>query len=360
MATESPSSPAYSRRSVGVSTGLASAALFGLSTPLSKLLLDDFSPLLLAALLYAGAAIALWIALLLRPRVVDAALRRADLPKLAGVVLLGGVAAPIALLTGLSHVSAATSSLLTNLEGPFTLLLALLVFGEHLSRRALVGALAIFAGAALLTFGGSSGTNQLTGIALIVAACLFWAIDNNLTQALTVRDPLQLVVIKASVAAVINFGLALALEGWNAIPLTALLAALLLGAGSYGISILLDTVALRHLGAAREAALFALAPFIGFVVSLLLFGLSLTAAAVAALVAMAIGTVLLLTERHDHEHTHEPFAHDHVHAHDEHHRHVHTGAEPPLDPRRGTHSHEHRHAELTHQHPHTSDVHHRH
>lgn len=352
----------FARRPVGVSAGLTAAVLFGLSTPASKQLLADISPLMLAGLLYAGAALALWIAMLARPRTrrVDAGLRRTDLPKLTIVVVCGGIAAPIALLSGLSQVSAAAGSLLTNLEGPFTLLLALLVFGEHMTGRALLGALAIFAGATALGAGGANGSSELFGIALIAVACLLWALDNNVTQLLTLRDPLQIVVVKATVAAIVNVTLALIIEGWSGVSLWILGIALVVGAGAYGISILLDAIALRHLGAAREAAIFSLAPFIGFVISLLIFGVTINAFTISALAAMIIGSGLLLTEKHDHIHTHKPLTHEHAHAHDEHHQHQHSSQDPELDAERKAHNHVHTHTGLTHRHTHTSDVHHKH
>ena len=125
---------------------------------------------------------------------------------------------------------------------------------------------------------------------------------------------------------------------------------------SYGVSILLDAYALRLVGAAREAALFATAPFAGAIVAIAVLGDPITTATLIAGGFMVAGTAGFLTDHHEHEHTHEPVEHEHRHTHDAHHQHEH----PPGVPSDEPHSHSHVHSSLTHSHPHASDVHHRH
>lgn len=133
-----------------------------------------------------------------------------------------------------------------------------------------------------------------------------------------------------------------------------MVAAVVVGGASYGLSIVLDAFALRYVGAAREAAYFATAPAFGVAASIAVLGESLTAADVVTMALMAIGLFLLVTERHAHVHTHEPMEHEHRHRHDDrHHDHIH---EPPI----AEHSHRHVHTAQTHAHQHVSDVHHRH
>ena len=334
----------------GTVAGLTAAIAFGLSAPASKWLLGRIDPLLLAGLLYLGAFVALsaWR----RTSRQEARLRRADLPKLGVVVVSGGIAAPVLLLFGLDRLSGLTGSLLLNLEGVFTIVLGILWFGEHLGRRAWIGAIGVLGGAALLGLDGGGGEATVLGVALVLAACVGWAVDNNVTQVLTTRDPRQIVLVKAGVAGVFNVTLALALGSrLPAVEIT--LGALALGAVSYGLSILLDAYALRYLGAAREAVVFATAPFAGAALSIVLLSDVPSLVDGFAALGMLLGMALLLTDRHDHVHDHVPIVHEHVHVHDAHHRH-HDGdvAEP--------HSHEHHHDALTHRHAHVSDVHHRH
>ena len=339
---------------VGTTVGLLAAASFGLSAPFSQRLVAHCDPELLAGLLYTGAAVVFMFGRRGRSR-HEAPLRRADLPALTLIMLFGGVAGPVLLLVGLQRVTAVSGSLLLNLEAPFTVLLAVIVFREHLGRRGWFAGAAIVLGAAVLGGNGSVG-GDAWGVVLVAGACAAWAIDNNLTQRLTLRDPLAIVRFKALGAAAINLLIAVLVRRSDVPAPWVILAALALGAVSYGVSILLDAYALRLVGAAREAALFATAPFAGAVVAIGVLGEPVTTAVVIAGALMIAGTVGFLTDRHAHEHSHEPMEHEHRHIHDEHHRHDH----PPGVPLDEPHSHPHRHEPLTHSHPHTSDAHHRH
>jgi drug/metabolite transporter (DMT)-like permease len=339
----------------GALLGLLAAASFGVSAPLAKLLLGTVTPTLLAGLLYSGAALALWTARWLRPVPRETQLCREDLPKLATVVLAGGIAGPVLMLLGLSRLSAFSGSLLLNLEAPFTMLLAVLFFREHLGRRAALAAGCILIGAALLKLEPGASVADSQGMLLIAAACLCWALDNNLTQRLSLRDPFAVVRVKATGAALANTTLAwLWLDASLPAP-GVLLAALALGSVSYGASVVLDAYALRLIGATREAAYFATAPFLGALLSFLLFQPPRLLDLVA-LLSMVVGVVLMLREQHDHRHVHEPLQHEHLHTHDEHHQHAHAPDDPPGEP----HAHPHRHEPLEHTHAHAPDLHHRH
>ena len=272
-----------------------------------------------------------------------------------GIIVTGGIAAPVLLMLGLERVSGIEGSLLLNLEGPLTLLIGIVVLREFLGRRAGIGSAVIFGAAAILGLQVSGGKVDGFGGLFVLAACLGWAIDNNLTQILSVRDPFQIVAVKTGIAAVVNITLALA-RG-DELPSSEVLAgALAVGALAYGVSILLDAYALRALGAAREAAVFATAPFAGALLAVPLLGEAWTMADFGAATVMAFGVVLLVGDRHQHRHAHEALAHDHRHVHDEHHQHEHPPGVDPAEP----HSHPHRHVPIVHSHPHVSDVHHRH
>ena len=339
----------------GAAYGLLAAALFGLSAPFAKRLLGEVGPQLLAGLLYLGAGLGLALWRGLRRAAREAALQRQDLPALAGVVLAGGVLGPLLLLVGLERVSGVVGSLLLNLEGPLTVLLAVLLFGEHLGRYGAAAAALILAGGALLKLSLGTVAVDAWGMVAVALACLCWALDNNLTQRLSLRDPFAIVRIKTLAAGSFNLALGLALGGRLPGPFVCA-AAMMLGLVSYGGSVVLDAYALRLVGAAREAAYFATAPFVGALLSTLLLGERLRAIDGVAMLAMALGVVLLLVERHSHWHEHEPLEHEHAHEHDEHHQHAHAPEVPLGQP----HSHPHRHPALAHDHPHLPDAHHRH
>lgn len=350
----------------GLVAGLLAAGFFGLSAPLISVLSGAGSPLMLAALLYAGAAIALLLARgILGQRQEEAPVQRRDLPPLLGLTVLGGMVGPICLVQGLTLLSAGAASLLLNLEAVFTLLIAVLVGREHLSRRGLIAAVLILSGAVLLTEGSLHGAT-LWGSLLIAGACLAWGIDNNLSQRLSLRDPLQIALLKAIGAS--GPMLLLALAAGQTLPAwPALLGLLVIGALGYGLSIWLDLLALRHLGAAREALVFSTAPFVGLLFSLLVLREAFTGAMAMAAAAMALGVGLLLREDHSHWHRHEVLRHAHRHQHDPanadpHHSHGHSGVGQAVGDAQQPywHAHEHDHDPIEHEHPHVSDGHHRH
>jgi drug/metabolite transporter (DMT)-like permease len=337
----------------GILTALLSAALFGISAPLAKLLLGEISPWLLAGLLYVGSGLGLASVRLFR-RSNEAGLSRHDLPWFAAAVLSGGVVGPVLLVFGLARSSASEASLLLNLESVLTLAIAWIVFKENVDRRLLIGAVAIVAGAVVLSWPKDASIGIGWGPVLIAGACLAWAIDNNLTRKVSAADPMQIAMVKGLAAGIVNVTIALSL-GAPLPGIAALTGAGLLGFFSYGVSLTLFVLALRHLGTARTGAYYALAPFIGAGVAILLLGEHISLAFVAGGLLMAIGLWLHLTEQHLHEHEHEPLEHEHVHVHDTHHQHAHAPGTAP-EP----HAHKHRHARLIHRHPHYPDLHHRH
>jgi drug/metabolite transporter (DMT)-like permease len=352
--------PARTHR--GVRMALASAVLFGASAPFAKLLLMGMSPQLLAGLLYLGSGIglgALWLRQHRSARVArETRLTRRDIRWLVGAIVFGGGLGPLLLMIGLTHTPASATSLLLNLEGVFTALLAWFVFHENFDRRIALGMLAIVAGGVALSWEGRVPWGGLTGPLAVACACLCWGIDNNLTQKVSAADPVQITMIKGLVAGGVNTALAYLL-GAASPPAPRLAAALVLGFLSYGVSLVFFVLALRSLGTARTGAYFSTAPFVGAFLSLIIFRERPTPLLLVAAALMAIGVWLHLTERHQHEHRHDALEHDHAHVHDEHHLHVHAADDPPVtDP--VPHTHRHRHQPMAHSHVHYPDIHHRH
>jgi drug/metabolite transporter (DMT)-like permease len=341
----------------GILAAFAAAILFGASTPFAKQLVGDISSVLLAGLLYLGSGVGLWLFRLLRDRGFGAApLRAGEWPWLLGAIGFGGVLAPALLMFGLQHVAAAHASLLLNLEAVLTAVLAWLVFRENVDRRIVFGMALIVAGGAALAWPAREvGHDDMVGLLAISAACLSWAIDNNLTRKVAASDAVFIAGTKGLVAGAINFALALSI-GAKLPSSTVIASAMAIGLVGYGVSLVLFVVSLRHLGSARTGAYFSTAPFIGAVVAIAWLHEPTTLVFWIAAALMASGVWLHLTERHEHEHTHEPLTHAHAHRHDLHHQHEHDfpwdGKEP--------HAHEHTHGSMTHRHPHYPDAHHRH
>ncbi len=345
-------------RQPGIAAALAAALLFGAGTPIAKRLLDGVGPWMLAGLLYFGSGLGL---LLLRR------LRGAEpvrLPPgqwrwLAGAVLAGGVVAPVLLMTGLTRMPASSASLLLNAEGVFTALLAWFAFRESFDRRIALGMAAIVAGAVVLSW-PSASSSGLPGLGdawpalAVLGACLAWAVDNNLTRKVALNDAMWIASVKGLAAGAVD--LALASVAGGALPAwPTLAAAMTLGFLAYGISLTLFVVGLRHLGAARTGAYFAVAPFFGALLAVVWLHEPIEQTLLLAGALMGFGVWLHLSEQHDHAHTHEPLAHDHEHEHDAHHQHDH-----PPGMARARHSHPHVHEPLSHRHDHFPDEHHRH
>lgn len=337
---------------------LLAAALFGASTPFAKLLVGEVPPVLLGGLLYLGSGGGLLAIRLIRDRGWKSArLPEGELPWLLGAIVFGGVLGPVALMFGLTRTSGADASLLLNLEAVLTALLAWVAFKENADRRVVLGMLAIVAGGVVLSWPmrAATGATDELGVLAIAAACLCWAIDNNLTRKVSASDALFIAGSKGLAAGAVNCGLAFTLGAtWPAAGVV--VSAMAVGLLGYGISLVMFVMALRGLGTARTGAYFSTAPFIGAAISLVLLRETTSPEFWLASALMGLGVWLHLTERHEHEHTHEPLEHTHRHVHDEHHRHEHgpdwNGTEP--------HVHLHRHAAITHKHPHYPDIHHRH
>jgi drug/metabolite transporter (DMT)-like permease len=341
----------------GTGAALLSALLFGVTTPLAKQLLFGANPLLIAGLLYAGSGLGVTVLMLIQDRGrFTLGLTRPDRPWLVATIAAGGVCAPALLMFGLSHADAAAASLLLNLEAVFTAVMAWIFFQEATSRRIVLGFTLIFVGSMLLVWPERLGSGQSRlALAAIAAACLCWAIDNNLTRKISGGDARGIAALKGLAAGFTNIALATAMHA-SAPSASMLWATLLLGFLGYGISLVLFIFSLRNLGTARTGAYFATAPFIGSALSIALYGQSVGALFWAATGCMALGVWLHLTENHEHDHTHEPVVHSHAHSHDAHHQHEHSPGNDPGEP----HIHEHHHEALRHRHPHFPDIHHQH
>ena len=336
----------------GLLSALASAVLFGAATPAAKALLPTLTAFQLAGLLYLGAAIgiapsALW--------------RRGDRPpvdsanrlRLAGAVVFGGISGPVLLLLGLRSASAGSVSLLLNAEVAATAVLGALLFGDGLGMRGWLGVGAVVAAGGLLSWG--SGWPGLVAAAFVVAACVCWGLDNNLTALIDGMSPSETTFWKTAIAGTTSIAIGLGLAPLHAPPAT-IMAALGVGALSYGVSIALYVRAAHEEGAIRTQAVFAAAPFVGALLSWTLLREPVEPVQLLAGLVFVGAIALLASDRHSHPHVHEPLRHTHSHRHDDgHHEHAHAEGAGA-----GRHTHWHEHPATEHTHAHVADLHHRH
>ena len=342
----------------GLHTAILSAILFGLSPVACKAIVGQMSPALLAGLLYLGSGLGL-TGVVLRHNInsvqVLQSLSRRQWINLVGAILSGGVAAPLFLAYGILYGTASEVSLLLNFEAVATTLIAWMVFHEHIGRRVWIGKFFII-GASILVIVAGQGAIRLSLPGLsVLAACIFWGIDNNLTRELEDLPPSFLACIKGWSAGLFNVGLALLMFGGQ-VTLFQVGGTLMIGALSYGVSLVLFIHALRKIGSARTSTWFASGPFIGTIAAVFFLGEHPPHEFWVGALIMLSGMVFLYGERHRHVHQHEPQAHSHPHTHDdEHHRHEHDA-----DEGEGEHDHYHVHEPITHSHVHWPDIHHRH
>ena len=339
---------------------IASAVLFGLGTPFSKILIKDVSPLALAGFLYLGASLGTTLYAVARNVLLKNAespapsLSSKDLPWLAGSIVAGGIVGPVCLLFGLARLSGYAASLLLNLEGIATALIAVFIFKESAGRRIWLALACMTCAGVFLSWDPGRGRFAVTGTLLVLAAMAGWGLDNNLTRKISNSNPVQITQIKGLAAGAFSLGLAAAL-GSKPPAATAVVSALVLGAFSYGISLVFYIKALREIGAFRAGVFFSFAPFVGALVSLLILPDPARWILIPGTLFMIAGVALIVGEKHEHHHRHEHLVHRHVHTHrDGHHLHAHDA--PFGEP----HAHMHEHEELDHAHGHWPDAHHRH
>lgn len=278
---------------------ILAAAIYALNSPGSKLLLDKIPPTMMAAFLYLGAGIGL-AAVRLVQRIKgtgekEQPLTRKELPYTIGMVALD-IAAPIFLMLGLSRTTAANVSLLNNFEIVATSIIALCVFKETISKRLWGAIILVTVSSVVLSVEDMSSFSFSYGSLFVLLACICWGFENNCTRMISNKDPLQIVIIKGFGSGLGSLAIALALgehrlTRWAYVPW-----ALLLGFVAYGLSIFFYIHAQRYLGAAKTSAYYALAPFIGAGLSLVVFQEAPSPSFLIALTIMLAGTYLAATD----------------------------------------------------------------
>lgn len=340
-----------------ISYAILAALLYGISSPLSKLLLVEIPPTLMAALLYLGAGIGMLginiIKIVTKHEQLEARMTMKEMPFIVGMIILD-IMAPIFLMLGLTMTSSSNVSLLNNFEIVATAIIALFIFKETIGKRMWLAILLITLSSFILSLSDISSFSFSLGSLFVLLACISWGFENNCTRMLSIKDPLQIVVVKG-----FGSGLGALIIAFFANELSYnglyIFYTLLLGFVAYGMSIYLYIKAQRDLGAARTSAFYATAPFIGVIISWIVLKEPVTLTFTFALIIMLLGTYFAVSEKHMHRHSHHLETHSHKHNHqDGHHNHTHD--ETIL----GEHAHEHTHEIIKHAHAHLPDLHHRH
>lgn len=310
-----------SKRVLAFWLAILAAACYAINIPLSSLLLKHIAPTMMAAFLYLGAGLGIGLlSLFAGKQKKREKLQKSDLPCVLGMILLD-IAAPILLMMGLSSGNAASASLLGNFEIVMTALIALLFFREKVSGVLWGAIILITVSCMLLGFEGADSLQFSAGSLLVLGACCCWGLENNCTRMISSRDTFEIVTIKGIFSGLGSLLIALFLhESFPA--LVWVLCALLLGFVAYGISIFAYVKVQNVLGAARTSAYYAVNPFIGALLSLILLHENPGRFFIPALLIMAAGTALTILDtlgsfhRHPQTHSHGPGRRSgHLHYH---------------------------------------------
>jgi len=335
------------RKVRAIAYAFLAAVFYALNAPGSKLLLAEVGPSMMAGLLYLGAGVGVGLLSLSGRAKSDAQERlgRKDLPYVIGMVLLD-IAAPVLLMYGLLYTNASSAALLNNFEIVATTLIAWLLFREAVSARLWCGIALITAASILLSCETLDGFSFSWGSLLVLGATVCWGFENNCTRKLSEKSTYEIVFVKGIFSGSGAVILAL-LTGEHFPKPTLVLAAMLLGFVAYGLSIFFYIRAQAQIGAARTSAYYAVAPFVGALLSFVFLKESLSAHYVPALLLMLAGSAtvvadtLIVHHAHMHEHvithTHDGTTHTHVIRHSHAHTHLGTGSShhhthPHLDP----------------------------
>lgn len=300
---------------IAILLALLAAVFYAVSAPLSKILLEHVPSTFMASFLYAGAGVGVGVmyAFHWQHEAPEERLTRSDFPYAVAMVVLD-ILAPILLMAGIAFGTASNASLLGNFEIVATTFIAFLAFREPVSKRLWVAIAFIVVASIVLSWGGSDSLTFSPGSLLVLLATVCWGLENNCTRKIADRSTYQIVVLKGVFSGGGAFLVALVLG--EALPsLAYVLPAMALGFVSYGLSIFVYIRAQRTLGAAKTSAYYAIAPFVGALLSLALLGEPLTPTFLVALVIMATGAVLVVVDTLAHSHAHE-HSHVVVHMHD--------------------------------------------
>lgn len=280
---------------------LIAGTLFGLSVPFSKALIGDMPPIMLAGFLYAGAAVGMVTLFLLRGRIAppptSSSMSRSDRIYIVGSILIGAIIAPILLMVGLDWTTGSDASLLLNLEGVMTAIIAVALFKDKGGRRLWIALAAMTIASTILSYtpcGGFGGN----GSVLIVLAMVCWGVDDNLMQKISHHDPVKLSMVRSVAGASILVTIAAILYGGLVLAMITVVA-MLIGAISYGISNAIFFHGLKHLGSSRTGTFFSIGPYAAAMVAIPLLGEPVTTQLILAGILMAAGTILLTREKHD-------------------------------------------------------------
>lgn len=344
-------------KTLATTYAILAAALYAINIPISKLLLNHVGPTMMASFLYLGAGIGIFIysgfEKIFNQNIKREKLTKKELPYTIAMILLD-IAAPILLMFGIKLTHSANVSLINNFEIVATSIIALVIFKEIISKKLWTAIALVTVASVILSFQGQGAFSFNYGSLFVLGAGFCWGFENNCTRMISNKSSLEIVIIKGTFSGIGSLLVAL-LIGENFPSLIWILAVLILGFVSYGLSINFYIMAQKDLGAAKTSAYYSIAPFLGVAFGILLLGERPKIQFYIALIIMLVSTWFMVKDTiqlqhehthehtHTHEHSHGNKVHIHEHTHIHSHSHIHNG---------DSENHSHKHQEEIYEHIH--------
>jgi drug/metabolite transporter (DMT)-like permease len=253
---------------IGYLSAIVAAVLFGSVSTLAKPMLSTINPIVLSSIIYLIAG------LFFTP---SASRARSKITKYYGLILTSAIAgatiAPIIFFVGLKLSTAADTALLANGETVFSILFALLIFKERLSRVGYIAVTLILGGVFLVTTNldfNSSIFKLNIGNVFVIASTIIWGLDNNICKIIVRRvDVSKLIQLKALIGGSILLGTVFILGIPFNIQREQLLPVVLLGVFGFAISLYLYLHSIKRIGVVKASSLLSLSAVFGLVFAII-------------------------------------------------------------------------------------------
>lgn len=296
--SKSPNFITRSKIRHGYAFAFISSALYGSIAPISKPIIQEVEPVMLACLI---GIISAAIFAVPAARVKENTTRQ-RWSLIFSVSVLGAILAPVFYFIGLKTTSATTSTILSNTEIVFTVILALVIFRERIGRYGLISIIIVFSGAYLVTtdFANPFEMNITNvGNYFVLSTMFFWALDNNISKIIVkTMSVRRLVFFRSLIGGIILFPVA-AIGNAIQIPITSLPSIVFLSLVGFTIPMFLFYLAIRNIGTIKTILIFSTSSVFGVMYAILFLGEPLQLTRILAVTIMILGIVILYKDRKD-------------------------------------------------------------
>jgi drug/metabolite transporter (DMT)-like permease len=280
---------------MGYISAVIAAALFGSISTIAKPALVTVTPLVLSFAVYLLAGLTVTP---LKKKSKISEIKRKDWLLILAMSITGAVIAPLLFFSGLAQSKASDSSVLSNAEIIFTILLAIVFFREKLKPIGYLSIALVIVGVIIITnnleFSASILDIKSEGDLLILAAMVFWGLDNNFSRIASQRiDVARLIQLKSAIGGSCLFAIVLLLGIPINITIAELPNIILLGVVGFGVSLLFFLNSLKRIGTVRTMVIYSTSAIFGLFLASMLLHESIGMYQVIAITMMLAGIFLI-------------------------------------------------------------------